>query len=81
MTMTYTICDICEEPVGLESHYHCGNCHDPKPTSMMGHYTNHVGYGNDGKIISLDEWGFACDPEFKAKINAARVEAGLDVLD
>lgn len=35
----------CDNPKGCEgnyggSHYHCGNCLDPKPTSMMGHFVN-----------------------------------------
>lgn len=30
-------CDYCDEWLG-GSHYHCGNCFDPKPTSMLGHY-------------------------------------------
>lgn len=32
-------CDYCDENYG-GSHYHCGNCFDPKPTSMLGHYRN-----------------------------------------
>jgi len=60
------ICEWCDEEIGLESHYHCGRCHSPEVTSMMGHYTNFAGW-KDGKMITLDEWGFTCDPEFQKK--------------
>ena len=65
-------CDRCGELVGLESHYHCAHCDSTEVTSMMGHYTNFAGW-KDGKMVTLDEWGFTCDPEFQAKREAAMV--------
>lgn len=67
-------CEICEEYIGLESHYHCGRCHSPEVTSMMGHYTKIAGYKN-GKPILMDEWGFTCDPEFQTKREAVLASA------
>lgn len=45
-------CSFCGDDLAMSgSHYHCGRCHDPKPTSMQGHHLRF----DDG------EWGFFCD--------------------
>lgn len=46
----------CDQDFG-GSHYHCGRCNDPKPTSMQGHYLRF----DDGT------WGFHCDPAHLGK--------------
>lgn len=47
-----SICADCGDDYGPQdgSHYHCGRCHDSKPTSMLGHH-----------VKFEDGWGFYCD--------------------
>jgi hypothetical protein len=56
--MNMPFCTVCEQKVS-GSHYHCGQCHDPRPTSMYGHW--HGSHMVGGKFV-LVESHFSCTP-------------------
>lgn len=49
-------CEDCNQEIGSESHYHCGRCHHPRPTSMIGHYCK-FDDGSDGLICEPENLG------------------------